>query len=109
MSLQIRQNLASLGPVFASVAPSPTGCQGLFGKSLSDRKWSIGGSCKAQSAAIPVGMASICNAADPFKRPFDGWQGLSEQALDTRLDNIGQPERVAVVQIRVRVNEQATA
>jgi hypothetical protein len=21
-----------------------------------------------------VGIASICNAADPFKRPFDGWQ-----------------------------------
>jgi hypothetical protein len=26
MSLQIRQKLASLGPIFASDAPSPTGC-----------------------------------------------------------------------------------
>ncbi len=61
---------------------------GLFEKSLSARKWSIGVSCKAQSTAIPVGItaipvgiASICNAADHFKRPFHGWQGLSEQAL----------------------------
>jgi hypothetical protein len=68
------------------------GCQGLFGKSVSGRKWSIGVSCKTQSTAIPVGIASICNAADPFKRPFDGWQGLSEQAL-------GAP----CVRVRVRV------
>ena len=57
-----------------------TRLKGLFGKSLSSGKWFIGLSCKAKPA-IPVGMASICNAADPFKRPFDGWQGLSEQAL----------------------------
>ncbi len=31
--------------------------------------------------AIPVGIASICNAADHFKKPFYGWRGLSKQAL----------------------------
>ena len=43
----------------------------------------------AQSTATPVGMASICNAADPFKRPFDAWQGLSEQALFGCLTSVG--------------------
>jgi len=38
-------------------------------------------SCKVQSTAIPVGIASIRNATDPSKRPFDGWQELSEQTL----------------------------
>ena len=28
-----------------------------------------------------LGIASICNAADHFKRPFYAWRGLSEQAL----------------------------
>ena len=53
---------------------------GVFGKSSSGRKWSIGVSYKAQSTAIPAGIASICNAADHFKRPFYGWRGLSEHA-----------------------------
>jgi hypothetical protein len=39
------------------------------------------GELQGAKRSIPVGIASICNAADPFKRPFDGWQGLSEQAL----------------------------
>jgi acyl-CoA synthetase (AMP-forming)/AMP-acid ligase II len=59
---------------------------GVFAKSSSGRKWSIGVSCKAQSTAIPVGIASICNAADHFKRAFYGWRGLCEHALANGLD-----------------------
>ena len=39
---------------------------------------------------MPVGIASICNAADPFKRPFYGWRGLAEQALES-LNHIETP------------------
>lgn len=31
----------------------------------------MGVSSKAQMPVIPAGMADICNAADPFERPFD--------------------------------------
>jgi hypothetical protein len=65
---------------------TPRRAQGVFGNSSSGRKWSIGVSCKSQSTAIPVGIASICNAADHFKRPFYGWRGLCEHALAGGLD-----------------------
>src|SRR5262245_1348817 len=37
--------------------------------------------CKAQSAAIPVGIASICNAADRLKRGWAGCKGLGSSCL----------------------------
>jgi hypothetical protein len=55
---------------------------------------------------MPVGMASICNAADPFKRPFDGWQGLSEQALDDdSVCNIIMPTALTLPKNHERVDQ----